>query len=116
MSSAEALLPLNWLAVAARLTVSAAAPSALRVAGPNFSVSSQNTTRMPLGAVENGTKPTLTASVIGESSGNQGKRRGRSIESCVRRRDCPSSAWVVAHYGLSAAALPSTPWPPGHIG
>src|SRR5260370_15177051 len=71
MSSAEALLPLNWLAVAARLTVSAAAPSALRVAGPNFSVSSQNTTRMPLGAVENGTKPTLTASVIGKSSGNQ---------------------------------------------
>src|SRR6266480_639630 len=120
MSSAEALLPLNWLAAAARLTVSAAAPSALRVVGPNFSISSQNTTRMPLAAVENGTKPTLTASLIGKSSKNQGKRRvgetaGRGIESCVRRRVGPSSAWVVAHYGLPAAALPSTPWPPRHI-
>src|SRR5882757_10488971 len=75
MSSAEALLPLNWLVAAARLTVSAAVPSALRVVGPNFNISSQNTTRMPLAAVENGTKPTLTASVIGESSRNQGKRR-----------------------------------------
>jgi hypothetical protein len=30
---------------------------------------------MPLGAVENGTKPTLTASVMAKSSRNQGKRR-----------------------------------------
>src|SRR5882757_2641015 len=67
-SSVEALLPLNWLAAAARLIIAAAGPNALLVAGPNFSVSSQNTTRIPRGALENGTKPTLTASGIGKSS------------------------------------------------
>ena len=71
----EPLFPLNWLVAAARLTRLAAAPSTLRVAGPNFSASSQNTTRMPRGAVENGTKPTLTASDIGKSSKNQGFSR-----------------------------------------
>src|SRR3954471_4135356 len=65
ISSAAPLLPLNALAAAARLTVSAAGPSALRVAAPNFSASSQNTTRTPRDAAENGTKPTLTASDIG---------------------------------------------------
>src|SRR5256885_13438040 len=120
MSSTDPLLPLNWLAAAARFTVSAAPPSALRVADPSFSASSQNTTKMPLGAVENGTKPTLTASVIGkilQKSGQAARREtaGRGIESCVRRRVDPSSAWVVAHYGLPAAALPSTPWPQGNI-
>src|SRR5688572_3511837 len=75
MSSTAALLPLNSLADAARLMVSAAAPSVLRVVAPNFNASSQNTTKVPFGAVENGTKPTLTASVMGKSSSNQGERR-----------------------------------------
>src|SRR5882757_11436162 len=56
---------MNWLAAAARLIMAAAGPSALLVAGPNFSASSQNTTRISRGALENGTKPTLTASGIG---------------------------------------------------
>src|SRR5262245_25160153 len=108
MSSTPALLPLNWLAAAARLTVSAAAPSALRVAEPNLNVSSQNTTKMPLGAVESGTKPTLTASVMGKSSENQGGRRAgippkdmRILCSTADLR--PSSAGHLAHYGLSPA-------------
>ena len=68
MSSVDPLLPLNWLAAAARLTVSAALPSAFRVASPNFNSSSQNATRTPRGAVEKATKPTLTASDMGKSS------------------------------------------------
>ena len=36
MSSTEPLLPLNWLAAAARFTVSAALPSTFRVVSPNF--------------------------------------------------------------------------------
>src|SRR5258706_6491539 len=68
ISRVEPLFPLNWLVSAARLTRSAARPSVFRVAAPNFKVSSQNTTRVPRGAVENGTKPTLTASDIGNSS------------------------------------------------
>jgi hypothetical protein len=62
MSSVEQLFPLNWLVAAARLTRPVARPSTLRVAAPNFSVSSQKTTRMPRRAVEKGTKPTVTAS------------------------------------------------------
>src|SRR6266568_6835748 len=65
ISSTEPLLPLNWLVTAARLTVSAAFPNALWDASPNFNCSSQNTTRMPRAAAENGTKPTLTASDMG---------------------------------------------------
>src|ERR1700716_3484428 len=80
MSRADPLLPLNWLAVAARLTVLAAAPSAFRVAAPNFSASSQNTTRTPRDAAENGTKPTLTASDMGKSS---------RIQGCVQSRESP---------------------------
>src|SRR6185436_8445224 len=66
--SVDPFLPLNWLAAATRLIMPAAVPKALAVAEPNFSVSSQNTTRIPRGALENGTKPTLTASGIGKSS------------------------------------------------
>src|SRR5882757_5085245 len=88
ISSAAPLLPLNWLAAAARLTVSAADPSALRVAAPNFSVSSQNTTRTPRDAAENGTKPTLTASDIGKFLQNCGLISGPEadpdIESDIR--------------------------------
>ena len=40
----------------------------LAACGPTFSASSQNTTRIPRTGAENGTKPTLTASVIGKSS------------------------------------------------
>src|SRR4051812_10650852 len=68
MSSVDPLLPLNWLAAAARFTVSLALPNAFRVASPNFNPSSQNATRTPRGAAENATKPTLTASDMGKSS------------------------------------------------
>src|SRR5258706_13875938 len=68
ISRVEPLFPLNWLVSAARLTRLAARPSVFRVAAPNFKASSQNTTRVPRGAVENGTKPTLTASDMGNSS------------------------------------------------
>src|SRR5437899_7629205 len=105
MSSTDPLLPLNWLAAAARFTVSAAPPSALRVADPSFSASSQNTTRMPLGAVENGTKPTLTASVIAKSSKNQGKRRVGNPPERLRILCSTVKHIVTVHYGLSAAAL-----------
>src|SRR5215470_185682 len=64
MSSVDAVLPLNWLVSAARLIRSADFPSALRVTGPIFNVSSQKTTKIPCGAAENGTKPTLMASDI----------------------------------------------------
>src|SRR5215468_620563 len=48
-----------------------ASPSALRVAEPSFSASSQKITKTPRGAVDNGTKPTFTASDIGKSSKSQ---------------------------------------------
>ena len=79
ISSVDPLLPLNWLAAAARLTVSAAFPSAFRVASPNFNASSQNTTRTPRGAAEKATKPTLTASDMGKSSRIQGCLGGSGI-------------------------------------
>ncbi|MHC2280577.1 hypothetical protein ACVME8_007220 [Bradyrhizobium diazoefficiens] len=68
MSSAAPLLPLKAAAEAARFTSSVAPPSALAVAGPSFKPSSQNTTRMPRAAADNGTKPTLMASGMGNSS------------------------------------------------
>src|SRR5713101_9518626 len=68
ISRVEPLFPLNWLVSAARLTRLAARPSVFRVAAPNFEASSQNTTRVPRATAENGTKPTLTASDIGNSS------------------------------------------------
>src|SRR5882762_9180400 len=89
----------------------AASPSVLRVAAPNFNASSQNTTRTPRGAVENGTKPTLTASGIGKSSKNRGCRwvgnppggfeMFSSAARHIRQEHGPG------HYDLSAAALPS---------
>ena len=68
ISSVDPLFPLNWPVAATRPTRLAARPSALRVAAPNLRPSSQKITRMPRRAVENGTKPTLTASDIGKSS------------------------------------------------
>ena len=70
ISSTERLLPLNFAAEAARLTISAAEPSDFAVRGPNLRVSSVNTTTVPRGAVENGTNPTLTASAIAYSFEN----------------------------------------------
>ena len=99
-------MPLNWLVAAARVTRSAAAPSALRVAAPNFSVSSQKTTRMPRGAAENGTKPTLTASGIGKSS-KIGAVAGREPAGRCSECSLPAAIHVrqehgPAHYDLSA--------------
>src|ERR1700739_1520522 len=118
ISSVDPLLPLNWLVAAARLTRSAAVPNTLRVVSPSFNVSSQKTTRMPCGAVGNGTKPTLTASVIGKSS------KIRAIAGVGDPPDGTSSGLFraaiyirqergSAHYGLSAAVLPTTPGPDG---
>src|SRR5450759_5435816 len=103
--------PLNPFVSAARLTKLAAAPSALRVAAPNFNESSQKTTRMPRGAVENGTKPTLTASDIGKSSKKQGLSLAGNPPGGTRNVlfGCdlrPSRAWS-GHYGLPLPALPS---------
>src|ERR1700722_18121026 len=120
ISSVDPLLPLKWLVAAARLTRSAAVPSTLRVVAPSFNVSSQKTTRMPRGAVENGTKPTLTASGISKSSkiravaGVSDPRGGTSnglFPAAMHIRQ--ERGW--AHYDLSAAALPSAAWPDGHI-
>src|SRR5262245_50354434 len=108
MSRIDPLLPLNWLVPAARLTVLAASPSALRVAGPNLSASSQKTKRTPRGAVDNGTKPTFTASDIGippdlgcrrvaKPAGNAAFNRGQWVREALAR-----------YYGLPVAALPST--------
>src|SRR6478672_435420 len=72
ISSVVPFFPLNPFVSAARLTRPAAAPSAFRVAVPNFSESLQKTTKVPRGAVENGTKPTLTASDIREFLQNKG--------------------------------------------
>src|SRR5262249_32094875 len=56
-------------AAAARLTLSAAESSAFAVRWPNFKVSSVKTITVPRGAVENGTKPILTASDIARTPG-----------------------------------------------
>src|SRR5436305_13394886 len=89
------------------------APNALVVAGPNFSASSQNTTKIPRGALENGTKPTFTASGIGQILQNQGWHREQEPPGAFSR---PRSGSVKSafghgrgrrHYGLSAAMLPS---------
>src|SRR5215471_5792115 len=99
MSRIDPFLPLNWLAAAARLTVPAASPSALRVADPNFSASSQKTKRTPRGAVDNGTKPTLTASDIGNSSrsglspGRKTRRNGPKIPPSRVRQTHASALW-----------------------
>src|SRR5882672_6302194 len=113
ISSVEPLLPLNWLVAAARLMVLATAPSAFRLAAPNFNASSQNTTRMPRDAAENGTKPTLTASDIGKSSRIQGcsggpERPPKYSDCSLRWRPKAIGTFDWQHYDLSAAALPST--------
>src|SRR3982075_1700644 len=66
---------------------------------------------MPRGAVENGTKPTLTASGIGKSSTNRGCRWPGARRALLGMF---SSAAIhfrqehgPGHYDLSAAALPS---------
>src|ERR1700726_1187476 len=114
ISSVDPLLPLNWLVAAARLTKSAAAPSVLRVAAPSFNVSSQKTTRMPRGAVENGTKPTLTASGISKSSKIRAIAGLGNPPGGIFERSLPAAIYIrqerrSAHYGLSAVALPSAP-------
>src|ERR1700733_4540573 len=119
ISSVDPLLPLKWLVAAARLTRSAAVPSTLRVATPSFNESSQKTTRMPRGAVENGTKPTLTASVIGKSSKIRAVAGVGDPPGGTSNGLFPAAIYIrqergSTHYGLSAAALPSVPWPDGH--
>src|SRR5262249_37970887 len=82
----------NSTAAAARPIRSAEAPSALRLAGPNLSASSQNTTSVPRGVVENGTKPTLTASDIGNSSKIRALRRAWSALADHSSRDSQPEA------------------------
>src|SRR6185295_14831563 len=111
ISSVEPLLPLNWLAAAARLTVSDALPSAFRVASPNFNASSQNTTRTPRTAAEKATKPTLTASDIGKSSRISGHFAGpepaRIHGMFSSNRPKSLRACRFRHYGPQPPALPS---------
>src|SRR5665213_1458001 len=132
ISSTAPLLPLNRLAVATRPTRSAASPNALRAAAPNFNWSSQNTTRMPREAVENGTKPTLTASDMGKSSKNQGCDRAGKPGRCSLWRGCTSVKSIFQDnfqdnfqdyfqdYFPHTMACPGAqsqarPWPEGHI-
>ena len=113
ISSADPLLPLNWLAAAARVNISAAFPNAFRVCGPNFSASSQNTTRTPRDGAENGTKPTLTASDISKLLQNSGlfceAGTGPSIRNILFVAPGSLKMCGFQHYGLSSAALPSAP-------
>ena len=131
ISSVEPLFPLNWLVSAARLTTSADVPSTLRVAAPNFSESSQKTTRTPRGAVENGTKPTLTASDMGKSSKNSGLSLGRepagrcfgcSLRLLLHIRGehgpgtmacqplrCQASPWLISHITRIINHIPRVP-------
>src|SRR5262249_40239463 len=67
-SSAEFFLPAKRSDLAARLTRSAAGPRALRVAGPSFNPSSQNTTSTPFAGAAKPPKASLRASVIGRGS------------------------------------------------
>src|ERR1700722_1437025 len=112
ISSVDPLLPLKWL-LAARLTRSAAVPNTLRVVGPSFNVSSQKTTRMHRGAVENGTKPTLTASVISKSSKIRAVAGVDDPPGGTSNGLFPAAIYIRQergpYYGLSAAALPSAP-------
>src|SRR3954451_17238981 len=95
------------------------APNALVVAEPNFSASSQNTTKIPRDALENGTKPTFTASGIGKSSkiravadSRSELRRGELLSPIPARfrhqgfsrrtmaclaRCCQASTWLAGH-------------------
>src|SRR5476651_920992 len=81
-SSDLPLLPAKRSALAALATRPAADPSALVVAGPNLSPSSQNTMRTPvaptLAGAEKGPKPSFRASVIGRDP-YQGDFKARPI-------------------------------------
>src|SRR6186713_2199165 len=119
ISSVEPLLPLNWLAAAARFTVSVALPSAFRVTSPNFSASSQKTTRTPRGAAEKATKPTLTASDIGdppESGAADGPEFGPHDEMFLfgngPNRSGPD---VSATMACPAPRCQAPQWPQGHM-
>src|SRR2546421_7527905 len=110
ISRVEPLFPLNWFVSAARLTRLAARPSVFRVAPPNFRASSQNTTRVPRGTVENGTKPTLTASDIGNSSkirADAGREAAGAPEMFPSNVIHGRQEHGPRQYGLRAAALPS---------
>src|SRR5262245_44166266 len=65
MSSVAPFLPLNRSAAAARSMRSPAESSTLRVADPNLSPSSQNTTRTPWVGVENGANSSFTEPGMG---------------------------------------------------
>src|SRR4051794_23007490 len=106
MSSAAPLLPLKAAAAAARFTSSLAPPSALAVAGPSFRASSQNTTRMPRTAADNGTKPTLMASDMSNSSKTQGFL---PIGGPGHGPELNGDSLSVPHYGPPALQMPSTP-------
>src|SRR3981081_2423357 len=98
----------------------AAAPSALPVAVPNFNVSSQNMTRTPRGAVENGTKPTLTASDIGKSSKKSGLSLGREparrcLEYAHRMHRASVESMVRDTIACQPPRCQASPWPEGHI-
>src|SRR5438105_2484494 len=92
----------------------AAGPKALAVADPNFSDSSQNTTRMPRETLENGTKPTLTASGIVEILRNQGCPVETTTNRVYPSRLSGSAARPIGkrlearhYYGPPTAPLPS---------
>ena len=91
MSSALPLLPVNRSAAAARCNRSPAGASTLRVAGPSFSPSSQNTIRTPFGGVENASNPSLRASAMciiprcgGLLGAQNGRRKGVSCDGRVK--------------------------------
>src|SRR5271154_2018509 len=113
----EPLLPLNWLVAAARFTRLAAVPNVFSVVAPNFSESSENTTRVAFGLAESGTKPTLTASGIGKSSKNRGFRGpGPRRDKSVRPQFGPLKAWSAALWPAGRHNAKRLPWQAGHGG
>src|ERR1700722_11596743 len=110
----DPLLPLNWLVAAARFSRLAAVPNVFSVVAPNFSESSENTTRMAFGFADSGTKPTLTASDIGKSSKNQGFRGpGRRRDDLLDR---DFKAWSAALWPAGRHNAKRSPWQGGHRG
>src|SRR3977135_1105246 len=95
----------------------AASPSALLVAVPSFNASSQNMTRGPRAAAENGTKPTLTASDLRKSSKKSGLSLGRAVfrmflSGCNIH---PSKALVRDTIACQPPRCQASAWPEGHI-
>ena len=92
MSSALPLLPVKWSAAAARCTQVAGRRERLRVAGPNFSPSSQNTIRTPLAGGGKRGKSELQGVGHGRDSSLQsrqqsdGRARHRKRPHCQSRR------------------------------